>query len=156
MPSRRDSVRMTDAEAFAWLAAQPRIALVTNGPHGLPHPVPMNFGMDEAGRLILTAFARSQKVRNLERDSRAALMAESGETYAELRGVIAYADAEILREPDDIARLMPMVRAAGDLASSISAPMNEQVRASLAKRVILRFTPFRFISWDHSRLGGAY
>lgn len=156
MPSRRDAMRMSDAEARAWLGAQPRIVLVTNGPHGLPHPVPMNFGMDEAGRLILTAFARSQKVRNLERDSRAALMAESGETYAELRGVIAYADAEILREPDDMARLMPMVRAAVDLAASISAPMNEQVRASLAKRVILRFTPFRFVSWDHSRLGGAY
>lgn len=156
MPSRRDAVRMSDAEARAYLAGQRRIVLVTNGPHGLPHPVPMNFGMDEDGRLILTAFARSQKVRNLERDPRAALMAESGETYAELRGVIAYADAEILRDPEDIARLMPLMRASGDLAASLSGPMTEQVRASLTKRVILRFTPFRFVSWDHARLDGAY
>jgi hypothetical protein len=30
------------------------------------------------------------------------------------------------------------------------------VKASLAKRVILRFTPFRYVSWDHSKLGEYY
>ena len=39
---------------------------------------------------------------------------------------------------------------------SISAPMSEQVRASMAKRVAVRFTPFRFVSWDHAKLASFY
>lgn len=156
MPSRREIVRMDEAQVRGYLEGRRRIVLVTNGPHGLPHPVPMNFGIDDEGRILLTAFARSQKVRNLERDPRAALLAESGETYAELRGVIAYADCEILREAQDVARLMRLIRAEDPLAGSISGEMDNQVRASLAKRVILRLAPFRFVSWDHARLGDAY
>jgi hypothetical protein len=34
--------------------------------------------------------------------------------------------------------------------------MDEQVRASMAKRVLLRFTPFRTVSWDHAKLGSFY
>lgn len=156
MPSRRDLVRMTPEEVRAYLAAQTRIVCVTNGPNGLPHPVPMNYGIDAQGRILLTSFARSQKVRNLERDPRASLLAESGETYAGLNAVILYADAEIIRDPDDVVRLMREIRAAERLAGSIDPGMSEQVRGSLAKRVVLRFTPFRVVSWDHTKLAGSY
>lgn len=156
MPSRRDLVRMTADEVRAYLAEQRRIVCVTNGPHGLPHPVPMNYGIDARGRILLTTFARSQKVRNLERDPRASLLAEGGETYAGLKAVILYADAEIIRDPDDVARLIREIRAAERLAGSIDPGMSEQVRCSLAKRVVLRFTPFRVVSWDHAKLAGGY
>ena len=56
MPSRREQIAMTDAEVRACLGAQRRIILVTNGPGGMPHPVPMNYGLDAEGRIILTAF----------------------------------------------------------------------------------------------------
>jgi PPOX class probable F420-dependent enzyme len=156
MPSRREQMRMTPDEVRAYLSGQQRIVLVTSGPDGLPHPVPMNYGLDEAGRILLTAFAKSQKVRNLERDPRAALLVESGETYAQLQAVIAYAHAEIVREPEEVMRLMRQITASPDLAGSIDGAMSEQVRASLAKRVVLRFTPFRTVSWDHGKLGGSY
>jgi hypothetical protein len=42
------------------------------------------------------------------------------------------------------------------LSGSISGGMSEQVRASIAKRVLLRFTPFRTVSWDHGKLGVFY
>lgn len=156
MPSRREQIAMTDAEMRAYLEAQRRIILVTNGPGGMPHPVPMNYGLDPEGRIILTAFRKSQKVKNLERDPRATLLVESGMDYGELRGVIAWCDAEILSNPDEVARNMALVRADAATAASISAPRNEQVRASMSKRVILRFTPFRYASWDHARLGNLY
>jgi PPOX class probable F420-dependent enzyme len=156
MPSRRESIRMSPQEVLDYLKGHTRIILVTNGPDGLPHPVPMNYGLDDEGRIIITSFRKSQKVRNLERDPRAALLVESGETYAELKSVIAYADAEIITDPEIVARLMGSIQAKGELSGSLSGAMSEQVRASVAKRAVLRFTPFRFVSWDHAKLGGHY
>ena len=46
-------------------------------------------------------YAKSQKVRNLERDPRATLLVETGHEYGELRGVEIEAEAEIHRDPDD-------------------------------------------------------
>jgi nitroimidazol reductase NimA-like FMN-containing flavoprotein (pyridoxamine 5'-phosphate oxidase superfamily) len=143
-------------EVQDYLLGHSRIILVTNGSDGLPHPVPMNYGLDEEGRILISSFRKSQKVRNLERDPRAALLVESGETYAHLKSVITYADAEIVGDPKVVASLMRNIQAEGALAGSMTAGMSEQVRASIAKRVVLRFTPFRYVSWDHTKLSGYY
>lgn len=156
MPSRRDLIRMTPEEVRAYLTARRRVILVTNGPDGMPHPVPMNYGLDDAGRVLVTSFRKSQKVRNLERDPRATLLVESGETYADLKSVMLYADVEIVTDPQAIAAGMARINADEQLAGSLSAEMSYQVRASIAKRVLLRFTPFRTVSWDHGKLGGFY
>jgi len=156
MPSRRELIRMSSEELHAYLQEQKRIIVVTNGPDGMPHPVPMNYGIDDVGRIVITTFRKSQKVRNLERDPRATLLVESGETYADLKSVIAYCDAEILTNPDAIARNMRLIQADEQLSGSLSAEMSEQVRASMAKRAIVRFTPFRTVSWDHGKLGALY
>lgn len=156
MPSRRELIAMTAEEIGAYLASQRRIILCTIGQGGMPHAVPMNYGLDDQGRVLITAFAKSQKVRNLERDPRATLLVESGVTYAELKSVMIQADAEIIRDPQQIAQLMPLVRADARMAAGMTGGMTEQVRASLAKRAMLRFTPFRQISWDHARLGAFY
>lgn len=156
MPSRRDLIRMTPGEVRAYLSAQRRVILVTNGPDGMPHAVPMNYGLDEAGRILVTSFRKSQKVRNLERDPRATLLVESGETYADLKSVMACCDAEIVTDPAEIAAGMARIQADEQLAGSLSAEMGEQVRALMAKRVLLRFTPFRMTSWDHGKLGSFY
>lgn len=156
MPSRRETIRMTPAEIRRYLQGQSRIILVTNGPDGLPHPVPMNYGLDDEGRILITSFRKSQKVRNLERDPRAALLVESGERYSDLKSVIAYADAEIIDTFVEVAELMARISADAILAGSITGQRSEQVRASIAKRVVLRFRPFRYVSWDHARLGGLY
>jgi len=156
MPSRRELIRMTDGEIRRYLEGQRRIILITNGPDGLPHPVPMNYGLDDAGRILITSFSKSQKVKNLERDPRATLLVESGVRYQELQAVIVYADAEIVRDIDAIRQGMSLMRADSALTAGMSAAMDEQIRESLAKRVLLRFTPFRFVSWDHGKLGDKY
>ena len=139
-----------------YLRQRSRVILVTIGADGMPHPVPMNYGLDDAGRFVLTSFRKSRKVANLRRDPRATLLVESGETYADLKAVIAWCAAEVIESPAEVARLMPLVRAEASLSGSISGEMSEQVRASLAKRAVLRFTPQRFASWDHARLGSFY
>ncbi len=156
MPSRREVIRMTPDEVRAYLAEQRRIIVVTNGPSGMPHPVPMNYGLDDEGRILITSFAKSQKVKNLMRDPRATLLVESGTQYRELKSVIAYCDAELITDPALIPGLMKMLRAEQAMSSSLSQPMGEQVQASVTKRVVVRFTPFRFVSWDHGKLAGFY
>lgn len=156
MPSRREQISMTPAEVRAYLEAQRRIVVVTNGADGLPHPVPMNYGVDDQGRILITTFRKSQKVQNLQRDPRATLLVESGVAYRELKSVMLYCNAEIIDDPTLVPELMRTVRAGDTMTASITPPMDEQVRASIAKRVIVRFTPFRTISWDHSKLGEFY
>ena len=156
MPSRRDTTRMTPHELRAHLLEQRRIIVVTNGPGGLPHPVPMNYGVDEEGRIVISTFRKSQKVKNLERDPRATLLVESGEKYTELKSAILYCHAEIIGDLESVAAQMALIRADNAMSGSLSAAMSEQVRASLAKRVAVRFTSFREVSWDHGKLGGFY
>ena len=156
MPSRRELIRMTPEEIRGYLEAQRRIILISNGADGLPHAVPMNYGIDAQGRILITSFARSQKVRNLERDPRATLLVESGARYSEMRAVMMYANAEIIRDAEQVREGMQQLRADGVLVASRSPAMDAQIRQSMAKRVLLRFTPFRYVSWDHAKLAGYY
>jgi nitroimidazol reductase NimA-like FMN-containing flavoprotein (pyridoxamine 5'-phosphate oxidase superfamily) len=156
MPSRREQIRMTHDEVRAYLEEQRRIIVVTNGVNGLPHAVPMNYGLDDRGRILITTFRKSQKVKNLERDPRATLLVESGRAYSELKSVIAYCNAEIVSDPTLVPELMRLVRAEEVMAASLSKPIDQQVRASVAKRVVVRFSPFRTVSWDHAKLGEWY
>jgi len=156
MPSRRKIIRMTSTEIRAYLGEHSRIILVSNGFGGMPHPVPMTYGLDDNGCILITSFRKSQKVKNLERDPRSTLLVESGDTYEELKGVMVYANTEIIYEPGAVAAQMKLMRVEGELIDGVDDAMSERVRASIAKRVILRFAPLRYVSWDHAKLTGFY
>lgn len=146
---------MSAEEIRAYLRSQPRLIVVSNGPAGYPHPVPMNFALDEHDRPLILTFRKSQKVRNFERDPRAALLVESGLVYHELKSVMIYATAEII---DDRAEFEAARASFAEKVQTrvITAEEQAQVQATMAKRVIVRFTPQRYISWDHSKLQGRY
>jgi PPOX class probable F420-dependent enzyme len=156
MPSRRNQIAMTPAEIDAYLREQRRIILITIGPDGMPHPMPMNYGVDEAGRVVFSTFRKSQKVRNVERDPRASLLVESGATYPELKAVILYCAVEIVDDYEQMRSAMSVMRGTSDITDSITPQRKEQIEASMAKRVVLRCTPQRAISWDHAKLGAFY
>jgi PPOX class probable F420-dependent enzyme len=156
MPSRREAIEMTPGEVQDYLKEQKRIILVTNGPDGMPHPMPMNYGVDSEGRVVMTTFAKAQKVKNVERDPRASLLVESGDGYSDLKSVLLYCDVEIVSGAEAVAETMGIIQGSTSLSKDFSSDMSEQARASYAKRVVLRFTPFKTISWDHSKLGGRY
>ena len=52
------------------------------------------------GDIWAWTYGKSQKVRNLERDPRATLQVETGESYDQLRGVMIEADTMIHRDPE--------------------------------------------------------
>lgn len=141
---------MTDVELRAYLAAQRTVILSSNGPGGYPHSVPMTYVSHEDHVVEFTTFAKSQKVRNLERDPKVSLVVESGERYEDLRGVSIRADAEILADPDDVRRIMLDVR--HKMGEGLSNEHFQQVEESLAKRVGVRCVPVVISSWDHAKL----
>jgi general stress protein 26 len=50
------------------------------------------------GRIAFWTYARSQKVRNLERDPRISCLVETGDDYFALRGVSVTGEAELVRD----------------------------------------------------------
>ena len=102
-------------------------------------------------------YAKSQKVRNLERDARATLLVETGRDYGELRGVEIEAEAEIHRDLAtvfEVARELTLRYAEG--FESVEGDAAEALRAQARKRVAIRFVARRVASWDHRKLGGTY
>jgi PPOX class probable F420-dependent enzyme len=155
LASRRDQIRMSDEELRAFLAEQMIVSCATLGPNGRPHLVSLWYVADGT-ELRSWTYAKSQKGRNLERDPRATLQVEDGVQYHELRGAMLECDVEVEREPARVAEyglaLFKRYGGGGEVAPEV----REMVEKQAPKRIGLRFVPTRVVSWDHSKLGGAY
>jgi PPOX class probable F420-dependent enzyme len=156
MPSRRDQIKLTDDEQRE-LIENERIAVVSSlGPRGWPHVMPLWY-VPRGGEIWIWTYAKSQKVKNLERDPRATLLIETGLEYGELRGVQIEAEAEIIRDVDrivDYAKEMTVRYSQG--IQSVEGDAEAALRAQAPKRVAIHFHPQRITSWDHRKLGGIY
>ena len=97
--SRRDQIKMSEDEALAFLDEERTVVCATNGRDGRPHLMPLWYVVRD-GRLWSWTYAKSQKVRNLERDARATLQVEAGVGYEVLRGVMLESDVTIHRDID--------------------------------------------------------
>lgn len=156
MASRRDQIRMSDAELGTFLDEQRVMQVCTTGPSGRPHLMPLWFVVADGPALSGWTFAKSQKAKNLERDARATLGIDDGTAYHELRGVMFECDVELERDPDRLADLGEQIfKRYGD-GSDLSDEAREMVRKQAEKRVGLTFTPTRTVTWDHRKLGGVY
>jgi PPOX class probable F420-dependent enzyme len=151
--SRRDAIKMSAEEVEAFLAEEKTLTCATNGRDGFPHLMPLWFVVRE-GRIWAWTYAKSQKVKNLERDPRATLQVETGLDYAELRGVMLRCDVEIHRDVDVVVEFaMELVSRymGGDAEGA-----RESFRKQAPKRVALEFVERDRVTWDHRKLGGTY
>ena len=153
MASRRNDITMSDAELMRFLDEEHVLTCATLGPNGRPHLMPLWY-VREGPTLLAWTYGKSQKIRNLERDPRATLQVEAGrDAYGELRGAMLECDVAIEGNPARVGEvgLRLMARYTG-------APLPPEARAGVlkqaSKRVALRFTPTRIVSWDHRKLGG--
>jgi PPOX class probable F420-dependent enzyme len=148
--STRERIKMTDEERLAFLGEERTVIVTSFGPNGWPHSMPMWFVV-RAGEVWMWTYRSSQKVRNLERDPRATLLVETGETYDQLRGVMIEAEAEIVDDHDTVLALGREL--GGRYAPGAEGAEAEQALAHQAgKRVGIRFGPRRVVSWDHRKL----
>jgi len=155
MPSRRNDITMSDAELLRFLDEERVLTCATLGPNGRPHLMPLWYVRDGLTLLAWT-YGKSQKIRNLERDPRATVQLEAGrDVYGELRGAMLECAVAIERNPARVADvgLRLMARYTG---AELPAEARAGVLKQAPKRVGLRFTPTRVVSWDHRKLGGTY
>jgi PPOX class probable F420-dependent enzyme len=154
--SRRDQIKLTPEEQLELLESERVVIVATHGPRGWPHVMPLWYVVRD-GEIWIWTYAKSQKVRNLERDPRATLLVETGDEYRELRGVQIEAEAELIRDPErvlDYAKEMTVRYTDG--IDSVEGDAAAALQAQAPKRVAIRFRSRRMASWDHRKLGGTY
>jgi PPOX class probable F420-dependent enzyme len=156
MPSRRDQIKLTEEELAELVESERVVVLSTLGPRGWPHVMPLWY-VPRDGDVWIWTYAKSQKVKNLERDARATLMIETGVEYTELRGVQIEAEAELIRNVDrivDFAKDLTVRYSEG--IDSVQGEAAAALQAQAPKRVAIHFHPRRIATWDHRKLGGTY
>jgi PPOX class probable F420-dependent enzyme len=147
--NRRAQIAMSADEVAAFLDEQRVVTCATLGRDGWPHLMPLWYVLRD-GDVWAWTYAKSQKVRNLERDPRCTLQVETGSEYHELRGVMLKAEAVIHRECVLELGVEIFERYTG-------GPVDpEPLHAQAAKRVGLQFRVKSVASWDHRKLAGVY
>ena len=151
---------MSAAEVAAFLDEERTVICATNGQDGFPHLMPLWYVM-RGDEVWSWTFAKSQKVRNLERDPRASLQVEAGERYEELRGVLLKCDVAVHRQTERVAELgtelFSRYRPGGADAGELDEDVRRMVIAQAPKRVALQFRPRSYATWDHRKLdAGVY
>ncbi|HTZ36950.1 MAG TPA: pyridoxamine 5'-phosphate oxidase family protein [Stellaceae bacterium] len=144
---RRRQIQLSEAEQAAFFATHRKAALATIDRDGYPHMVAMTFGVRD-GAFYMTSYAKAQKVLNLRRNPKAALMVEAGDSYGELKGVMVRGECAILEGEDAVREAWAIITG--------STPRRRETSDSAAKRVVLKLVPQRIVSWDHTKLGGRY
>jgi nitroimidazol reductase NimA-like FMN-containing flavoprotein (pyridoxamine 5'-phosphate oxidase superfamily) len=148
---------MSPDEIAAFLEEERTVVCATTGPRGFPHVMPLWYVVRD-GELWAWTYAKSQKVKNVERDDRTTLQVETGGSYDQLRGVMIEARTVLVRDVDRVAEFGEDLfrRYAGDAEGNIGPEVVAMVRAQAPKRVAMHFVPERTASWDHRKLGGVY
>jgi len=146
----RDVIRMTDEEVDAFIHERRPMTMCTLNHDGSIHAVAMWYGFLE-GCVAFETKGKAQKVQNLKRDPRITCMVEDGDYYEELRGVELVGRAEVVEDADRMWTL------GVDLFERYYAPYTEELRpfieTMLHKRVVIKVTVDRVVSWDHRKLG---
>ena len=149
--NRRRQIHLTPDEQAVFFREQRKAALATLDQHGFPHVVAMNYFAKD-GAFYMTSYSKAQKVVNIRRNPKVALMIESGNAYAELRGVMVRGHCEIVEGADAVrTAFAAMAEARGTTYSRPQGSVD-----SAPKRVVLKVIPEKITSWDHSKLGGRY
>lgn len=145
----RPDIRLTQDEQAQFLRDNRKCALATIDQHGFPHVVAMNF-RERDGVYYMTSYGKAQKVMNIRRNPKVSIMVESGGAYAELKGIMVRGECEIIEDPAVVAETLAW------LGEGRTSPRPAGAERSAPKRVVLKITPHKTFTWDHSKLGGRY
>src|SRR3989442_4288308 len=98
MPTnRRQQIQLSPGEQAAFFRQHKKAALATIDKDGFPHVVAMNYFARD-GAFYMTSYGKAQKVVNIRRNPRVALMVEAGDEDPQLPGVMIRGRCEILQD----------------------------------------------------------
>jgi PPOX class probable F420-dependent enzyme len=154
MPKRRDAIRMSDDEIWGLIQASKNLQVVTLNKDGSPQLTTLWFAVVD-GAIVFETFTKSQKIVNLKRDPRIAVLVEDGDTYDQLRGVSINGRAELIDDPARVERFAEAILVKNN--PEVPVEMRADAAKMMArKRTVVIVRPERIASWDHRKLGGAY
>lgn len=154
MPKRRDLIRMTDEELWPFIESRKSLQVATLNKDGTPQLTTLWFAVVD-GAIVFETFTKSQKIVNLRRDPRIAVLVEDGATYNELRGVSINGRAELVDDPVEVERYAAHILRRNN--PEVPEDMVPQAAKMMAqKRTVVIVRPQRIASWDHRKLGGVY
>jgi PPOX class probable F420-dependent enzyme len=156
----RKDISMTAEEVTTFLNETSILQVATIGKDGSPHLAPMWFVM-EGDTVVFRSFTRSQKIVNLQRDPRLTVLAEDGDAYAELRGVMIKGEARLIEDPSYVlavyGRLAGRYALVGDSPTKLTdGELEAAFGRAAAKNTAVVVEPIKVASWDHRKIGGGY
>lgn len=146
---RRRQIQLSEAEQAEFLSANRKCALATLDKDGYPHLVAMTFGVKD-GAYYMTSYGKAQKVLNIRRNPMVGLMIEAGASYGELKGVMVRGTCDIVEGEEAVRNAWAIISGEG------GRQRRRETNDSASKRVVLKVTPFKTVTWDHTKLGGKY
>ena len=141
--SRRQQIQLTTDEQAVFFRQHHKAAFATIDKDGFPHVVGMNYFAKD-GAFYMTSYGKAQKVVNVRRNPKVALMVETGDAYGELRGVMVRGHCEVIEDADAVRATFTQRAEAGQARPAAAGAV-----ASAPKRVVLKVVPHRIVSWDH-------
>lgn len=159
----RKDISMTPEEVSAFIEAGDTVIVTTLGKDGHPHTAPMWYFVED-GHIVFRSFTKSQKIVNLRRDPRITVLVEKGVAYSQLQAVMIKGTAKLIDGSDDPEYLLAAYgRLAAHYAMTGPEPVDldpEALEATFGrfapKNTAVVVVPEQVISWDHTKLGGAY
>ena len=148
MANVRAKIQLTDDEQREFFDSAKTVVMATSNHDGYPHLVPMWYSMLD-GLVHMHTYKSSQKVVNIERDPRGAILIEDGVDYDKLRGVFVRGLFEILDDQELCYRiaLASALKYQGLDEDTAGAALRYYIR----KRVAVVFHPEKVSSWDHRK-----
>lgn len=146
---------MSDAEVEQFLSGRHTMNVASFNHDGTIHLVAMWYAVID-GDPVFWTFGKSQKVVNLRRDPKMTGLVEAGETYNQLRGVELIGEARLVEDYDEILEIGKQVGVRYNGEGVLSSAVLPFLEAQAKKRVGVVFDVERTVSWDHTKLDGAY
>ena len=154
MPKRRGQIAMSEDEIWKFIEERKSLQVATIGADGAPHLTTLWFVVVD-GEIAFETFTKSQKIVNLKRDARIAVLVEDGDVYNELRGVAINGRAELYDDPAQVFRYALAVTRKNNPGLT-DEQQNAAAKIMSVKRTAVVVKPEKIVSWDHRRLGGRY
>ena len=146
------SIRLTVDEAWEAVESAHIGILTTLRRDGMPIALPVWFVVDDRSVALMTP-AGTKKIARIRHDPRASFLVESGEQYAELRGVHLTGRVEAVEDALATSRIEAAVEAKYAAFRPPADSLPAAAQAYYAKQVFLRFVPEgRILTWDNARL----
>jgi PPOX class probable F420-dependent enzyme len=156
----RKDITMNPDEIREFLTTGHTLQVATVGKDGSPHLAPMWFVMD-GDSVVFRSFTKSQKIVNLQRDPRLTVLHERGLAYAELQGVMIRGTGNLITDPGYVLETYRLLAAKYPMVGPEPVDLDDEALEAAFGRFAPKNTAVvveadKIVTWDHTKLGGAY